>query len=120
MRRGISVEAVVANLTRQSHLVEENGVRVQKLGSWGTISRKPFTPTLPLQLRRKDVDLIHIHLANPMATISALLARPSAPIVVTYHMDIVKQRRFLTFFRPFLHRFLDRVERIIATLASLH
>jgi len=37
------------------------------------------------------------------------------PSVVLYHSDIVRQKRMLALYRPFLERFLDRVDLIIAS-----
>lgn len=38
-----------------------------------------------------------------------------APLVVTYHSDIVRQQRLLQLYRPLLHATLRRAQRVIAT-----
>ena len=36
------------------------------------------------------------------------------PLVVSYHSDVVRQRRWLAFYRPMMRWFLDRATRIVA------
>ncbi|MDZ7750191.1 MAG: glycosyltransferase [Gammaproteobacteria bacterium] len=60
-------------------------------------------------------DLIHYHHPWPFADLLHCLFRPSAPALVTYHSDIVRQRRLFALYRPLMHRFLARVDRVVAT-----
>jgi rhamnosyl/mannosyltransferase len=60
-------------------------------------------------------DVIHYHFPWPMGDLFHLLVRPKAPAVVTYHSDIVRQKRLLPFYRPFKRRFLRSVQSIVAT-----
>jgi rhamnosyl/mannosyltransferase len=46
-----------------------------------------------------------VHLAHPRGK----------PTIVTYHSDIVKQKYLLKLYKPLMHRFLDSVDRIVAT-----
>lgn len=60
-------------------------------------------------------DLIHYHHPWPFADLLHCLLRPRAPALVTYHSDIVRQRRLFALYRPLMHRFLARVDRVVAT-----
>jgi glycosyltransferase involved in cell wall biosynthesis len=42
------------------------------------------------------------------------MVRPSARVVVSWHSDIVRQKRALRLYRPFLARFLDRADWVVA------
>jgi O-antigen biosynthesis rhamnosyltransferase len=63
----------------------------------------------------EEADVLHLHFPWPMADIAYLAAHTRKPTVVTYHADIQRQRRLLAMYRPLMHRFLDSVDRIVAT-----
>lgn len=60
-------------------------------------------------------DIVHYHFPWPFMDLLHVLHPPGKPTVVTYHSDIVKQKTLLQLYRPLMHRFLSRVDRIIAT-----
>ena len=60
-------------------------------------------------------DVVHYHFPWPFADLLHLVWRVRKPSVITYHSDIVRQRRLLALYRPLMRRFLDRVDRIVAT-----
>lgn len=99
-----------------------NQIPVTRASSAGTLMSTSIAPTFPLHLARlrRDADIIHYHLPNPLAVLSEFLT-PSGDekIIVTYHSDIVKQAKALQFYRPFLHRFLNRADKIIVTSPNL-
>jgi rhamnosyl/mannosyltransferase len=47
--------------------------------------------------------------------VAHFLARIRKPTLVTYHSDIVRQRRLLLLYKPLMFRFLDSVTHIVAT-----
>lgn len=99
-----------------------HGVRTRKVTTLGEVASTPLAPTFParLALDGRDADILHYHLPNPLAVASHLLAgSDDARVVATYHSDIVKQRTALTFYRPLLHRFLRRADRIVTTSPNL-
>jgi rhamnosyl/mannosyltransferase len=94
------------------------GVDVIKTSSLGTTLSVPLSPTFPIRLHTmvQDADIVHHHLPNPLSTVSHLAAGAGdAPVVATYHSDIVRQKKALRVYRPVLDRFLDSVDRIIVT-----
>lgn len=60
-------------------------------------------------------DVIHYHFPWPFMDIVHFAMRVPKPTVVTYHSDIVRQRYALEFYRPLRRRFLESVDRIVAT-----
>ena len=60
-------------------------------------------------------DIVNFHFPWPMMDVVHLLKPPKCPTVVTYHSDIVRQERLLAVYRPLMHRFLNRVDCIVAT-----
>lgn len=60
-------------------------------------------------------DLIQYHFPWPFGDLLHLLWRVDTPSLVTYHSDIVRQRRLLALYRPVMNAFLRRVDQIVAT-----
>ncbi|KFC64555.1 Glycosyl transferase group 1 [Devosia sp. LC5] len=63
-------------------------------------------------------DIIHYHYPWPMGDLLHFYARPSCPVVVTYHSDIVRQKTLLHLYAPLRDRFLAGMDRVIATSSA--
>lgn len=63
----------------------------------------------------KKFDLIHYHFPWPFMDLLHFSCRVRVPSVVTYHSDIVKQKKLMKFYNPLMNAFLTSVDRIIAT-----
>lgn len=63
----------------------------------------------------EKADLIHYHFPNPCADLFHLVRRPKKPTLVTYHSDIVRQKKLFRFYKPLMHNFLTSVDKIVAT-----
>jgi len=86
-------------------------IRVGAIGRYYT----PFCPTLPLWLRRVPADVVHLHEPCPMAVLAALVARPRAKLVLSYHNDIVRPLALWRLYRPFLFAAMQRAARIVVS-----
>jgi rhamnosyl/mannosyltransferase len=62
-----------------------------------------------------EADIVHYHFPWPLMDVAHFLARHGKPSVVTYHSDIVRQRLLYPLYKPLMHRFLSRVNVIVAT-----
>ncbi|MFN3622665.1 MAG: glycosyltransferase [Hyphomicrobium sp.] len=62
-----------------------------------------------------EADLVHFHFPWPMGDLLHMTSGVRKPTIVTYHSDVVKQKVLLRAYRPLMHRFLDRADRIVAT-----
>ena len=111
------VEVTVLVPIRSRSTTDEivDGVRVIRAAEFGRYASAPLCPTLPIWLRRLRPDIVHLHFPNPMGDLTYLLSGWRGPLVLTYHADIIKQRRLLPFYRPVLDALFARVHRIIAT-----
>jgi len=63
----------------------------------------------------RDADILHYHFPWPVGDLLHLVHARGKPAVVTYHSDIVRQRVLRRAYAPLMHRFLSRVDRIVAT-----
>src|SRR5689334_18574486 len=82
-------------LARTATAEEWDGpVRVTRLGKWGNLARLDVCPGLPGELRRLRgrADVVHVHAPNPTMTLALAAQAPRAPVVVTHHSDVIRQR----------------------------
>ncbi|WP_444921878.1 glycosyltransferase [Microbulbifer sp. CnH-101-G] len=82
---------------------------------WFSIASCCIGPGLLGALYQTKAKLLHFHFPWPFGDLSYFLAGRSRPLIVTYHSDIVRQRLLGALYRPLMHRFLARADRIIAT-----
>ncbi|MGA3195726.1 MAG: glycosyltransferase [Terriglobales bacterium] len=112
LHQQVDLRVVVAN-TRCRTEHDSKTVPVTRVASLGKLFSLSMAPTFPLWARRFNADLIHVHLPNPLAELSAMLANRDVPVVAHFHSDIVRQRKLLKIYRPFLEAFYRRVNCII-------
>ncbi len=60
-------------------------------------------------------DVLHFHFPWPYGDLVHLVSGVHKPLVVTYHLDITRQRLLRPFYAPLMHRFLSRADLIVAT-----
>lgn len=60
-------------------------------------------------------DIIHYHFPWPFMDLAHFACRIKKPSVVTYHSDIVRQKYLFKLYQPLQNKFLNSVDRIVAT-----
>lgn len=63
-------------------------------------------------------NLLHLHAPNPWGDLAALAARRDLPVVMSWHSDIVRQKRLMTLYGPLQRRTIDRVQKVIVFTPS--
>ncbi len=63
----------------------------------------------------READIVHYHYPWPFADVVHFMTPFSKPTVLTYHSDIIRQKRLLKLYEPLMNRFLGSVDRIVAT-----
>ena len=126
---GARVRALVSNEGGKRLEETIGGVDVVRLPRQLALSSAPVAAGMPGALRDEmrrqgphgpqPPDVINLHSPYPWGELSFLQASPDVPNVVLYHSDIVRQRRLLTAYRPFLERFLDRVDLIVTSSPNM-
>lgn len=133
------VESVVADLAEEqastSHTVTViavhpgktlcdsiiNGVRVINCKLNATVASTPISLTYINKVIEEidNCDVVHIHLPNPTANLALLLAhvvkKKRKCIIVHWHSDIIKQKKLMYFYNPFVRMLLKLASRIIVT-----
>jgi len=109
------VEVLASNTSSRTEQVMEEGIPITRVGRIAHIARMSICPTFPLWLRRKNPDLVHLHMINPMAEASFLGSGLRCKAIATYHMDLTRQKRLNFLYAPIQRRFLNRAERVTAS-----
>lgn len=121
-RCGAEVEILVSNTCSNLEVIDFNGIRVTKIPQWGRLLSAPLNPGVAYWIRKlgKSNDILHFHLPNPTAVMGYLASGLKKHVVVTYHSDIVRQRKVRKVFTPFLRYFLKYdTKKIIATSENI-
>jgi rhamnosyl/mannosyltransferase len=113
----VDMQIVVSNTSRRTVRETVDGVPVTRCGSLATVASTPISPGMAFELSRRSYDVLHLHLPNPMGAASYLASwKPRGHrLVVTYHSDIVRQRRLNALYGPLVERVLDGADVVIAT-----
>ena len=115
LRKSVDLKVIVANDRMRPERACVEGIEVVRLGRMVTLASTPICPAMVNAIRRERADIVHLHLPNPAAAIACLLARPAGAIVITWHSDIVRQRRLLRLYQPLERILLKRSSAIVAT-----
>ena len=116
------VESRVLALNQGRQTIEEvvDGVPVTRVGVAARAGSVPIAPSLLLHLRRASADLIILHEPNPWALLAYALARPSAPLAIWYHSDVVRPRmQYALFYAPLARTAYSRARRFIVSSPPL-
>lgn len=115
LSRRIEVEVVVANDANQGVVEHDGPVTIRRLPRLFELAGAPICPSLVGSIRRSRTDIIHLHIPNPSAGASILLSRHPAPLVISWHSDIVRQRMLARVIAPIEHLVERRATALIAS-----
>ncbi|MBR2283870.1 MAG: glycosyltransferase [Ruminococcus sp.] len=117
---GVEVTALVCRdgrgRTIYSHEDTPERERIIRAGSFGTYFSCPVSLSFIRLFRKlsKNADAVHINVPFPLADLALLLSGYKGRVVVSWHSDVVKQKRLLKLYRPLLLRLLHRADAIAA------
>ncbi len=114
-RQWAEVEALTCSRTPWTRVEVRDGTRVLEVGEWGRFQSAPMAPLYPWYLRRLKADVVVVHVPNPTAEVSCLVAQPRARLVVRYHSDVVRQATAMRYYGRIQRAFLRRADMIIPT-----
>lgn len=115
----LDINSVVHTLSnKRSHELEKyENHSVVKSKTCFEIASTPFSYSAISKFKElaAKADIIHYHFPYPFMDMLHFLTSVSKPTVLTYHSDILKQKNWLKFYKPLMHRFLKEVDVIVAT-----
>lgn len=84
---------------------------------YGRLASAPLAPGMVAAVRRElasgQSNLLHLHAPNPLGDIAGLLCAGKTPVVMSWHSDVVRQRKLLRLYGPVQRRIIDRADRIV-------
>lgn len=92
-----------------------NGVKLVRAGSLGTYFSCPLSMSF-IKLFRKmsaNADIVHIHVPFPLADLALLLSEYKGKVIVSWHSDVVKQKKLLKLYKPLMKYLLNRADCIL-------
>ena len=117
--KGLGIDSDVLSLSVNPNpsIIELDGHRVHRVKTNVQIASTDFSITAFRRFAAlvKEVDLVHYHFPWPFMDLVHFATRLKIPSVLTYHSDIVRQKKWLKLYQPLQHRFLSSVDRIICT-----
>lgn len=114
---GVTTEVLTLSPTVVERVVEVDGHLVHRCRSNFEIASTPFSLAAFSRFRQmaRNADIIHYHFPYPFADFLHFATRVNKPTLLTYHSDIIQQRRMLKIYKPLMNRFLASVDQIVAT-----
>jgi glycosyltransferase involved in cell wall biosynthesis len=115
LRGKVDLRVLVANGGCSTRIGAQDGLKLIRVGSLGTIFSTSICLTMPYWINKFQADIVQIHHPNPMANISYLLSSQPGRLIILYQSDIVRQRITYRIYGPFLMKMLEKAHAIIVT-----
>lgn len=115
----VDMQILVANTTRAQSQETINGVNVTRVPSWSVIQSAPLAPGFYSTIRESSADIYHLHFPNPVGELAYLAAGAPGKLVVTYHCDIIRQKKLLRVYGLFLKKLLRRADTIMVSSPNI-
>lgn len=117
VRAGHQVEVLATAKGCGHQKLQFNGYTVHYTKAYTTVASTPISLSFffHFQLLKNKFDIIHFHYPYPVSDLCFLTSLPRPKAIVTYHSDIIKQRLLRYLYAPFMHIFLKRIDRVVAT-----
>ena len=121
----VSVQVLTCNDQRSSKKVMKNlnGVDIIYVPTIGFVASLPISVAYMKSLSQLNGDILHVHEPFPWADLSYLFSKKIRSnfrkLVVSWHSDIVRQKWALTFYRPYIHKFLKLADKILVSNKNL-
>lgn len=114
---GVQVDQLVSAEGPKTKVSEKNGQMKVSVASYGVFSSVPLSPSIFIwawkMIRARKYDVIHLNFPDPLALLVGFLLPRRIPIVVTWHSDIIRQKKMLKFYQPLVRFFMKRVRAIL-------
>ena len=115
---GVEVVNLVAAKGLQGSDTMVDGHRLVQASSFGMVFRTAIAPALVLKAlalhREKKFDIVHLHFPDPLSHLVSLVLPANIKRVITWHSDIIRQKRLLALYEPFLRRIARQADALVA------
>lgn len=117
-----AVKTLVCRDDKGKTVVDDvNGIKITRAGSFGTYFSCPVSLSFIRLFRKmaKNADIVHINVPFPLADITLLLSGYKGKVAVSWHSDIVRQKKLMMLYKPFMMYLLKRAD-VIFTATQGH
>jgi len=113
----VVVLCVSKNFSLKTTVEVKNGITIYRCASFGTFMSMPVSIVFffYLFILSKKADYLHFHEPFPLGTLGSLFIPKNKKIFVTWHSDIIKQKRIKSFFEYFQKKLCKKATKIIST-----
>lgn len=114
---------LVANNQFRNKVVERAGYTEYHAALAGMFARTPFCPNMLYRIKklhqRYQFSIVHLHLPNPMAHLASEILPRSVKRIISWHSDVVHQKKLLRFYQPCINRLLKKTSALIVSTPYL-
>ncbi|NLT72867.1 MAG: glycosyltransferase [Chloroflexi bacterium] len=110
---GHDVTVLVTSRSARTQEEMRNGVTVIKCARLVQAASTPMSLVMPWWVARQRPDITHLHFPYPPGELSQWPHLSRRPTVLSYHSDIVRQKRLAALYGPAMRLILRRVDRIL-------
>ncbi|MGH8435035.1 MAG: glycosyltransferase [Pseudomonas sp.] len=116
--QGVDVVNLVAATGLQGSDGMLDGYRLVQAPSFGKAFSTAMAPALVLKAlalqRENPFDVFHLHFPDPLTHVASMLLPRNVKRVITWHSEIVRQKRLLAVYRPLLQRITRQADALVA------
>ena len=113
----VEIVNLVSSDSPRGYEHSDYGYRTVAVPCHGLVASVAISPAIPFVARRLHrqlhFDIIHLHFPDPLGQIAAMTLPRSVRRVISWHSDIIRQRRALTVYGPFLRAFVHGADALI-------
>lgn len=111
----VNMKVLVCQEKGKSNLEIINGVKVLRSGSIGTFWSMPISLSFIKYFRSsvKDADVLQCHMPFPLIDLAYFLSNYKGRTVLWWHSDIIRQKKAMFLYKPFMYYILNKADAII-------
>lgn len=117
LRDVVDMDVIVSNTKPWTVRDVHEGISVTRCAAYGKFLSTSLSPGMVGELSQRDYDIVQVHLPHPVGAAAYLASKKPARhrLIVTYHSDIVKQKRLMPYYDRLIWALCERAERVLAT-----
>jgi glycosyltransferase involved in cell wall biosynthesis len=116
--RGVEVVNLVAASDLNGNEETLGNYRLIRAPSFGEAYSMALSPALVWKALKmhldRPFDIVHLHFPDPLSHFTAMVLPSDVKRVITWHSDIVRQKRLLALYKPFLSRVARQADALVA------
>lgn len=116
VRYGVQCDVLSLTNAKQPASQALDGYQIHRVPVDFQVASSGFSFAALTEFKRlaANADIIHYHFPWPFMDLVHFLASVKKPTVVSYHSDIIRQKRLLKLYQPLKRKFLADVDAIVA------